>query len=177
MSSRDVPLSFTLLPGFWFRVFTFAGPWPWVSRGSVSLVFALVKGEGYSPAHEGIRRAGAPSTQRPCGSGQVDIRAHPPVEPARDHRGHHTRIHCSVRVSPRRVRRFCSHVKRGDGGWNGRRAAGRIHRAIPKERIECCATWGSAGIATGDPLSSLTPAGAVSAWPRRRGVCSYPRQS
>jgi len=27
-------------------------------RGSVSLVFALVKGEGYSPAHEGIRGVG-----------------------------------------------------------------------------------------------------------------------
>jgi len=32
-----------------------------ISRGSVSLVFALVKGEGCSPAHEGIRRVGAPS--------------------------------------------------------------------------------------------------------------------
>ena len=56
-----------------------------VSRGSVSLVFALVKGEEHSPAHEGIRRVGAPSTQRPCNSGQGNIRAHPPVEPARDH--------------------------------------------------------------------------------------------
>ena len=61
------------------------GQWTPVSRGSVSLVFALVKGEGYSPAHEGIRGVGAPSMQRPCSSGHVNIRAHPPVEPARDH--------------------------------------------------------------------------------------------
>ena len=66
------------------------GEWTPVSRGSVSLVFALVKGEGYSPAHEGIRGAGAPSIQRPCSSGHVNIRAHPPVEPARDHETHHT---------------------------------------------------------------------------------------
>ena len=36
-------------------------------------------------AQRWIRRVGAPSTQRPCNGGQVDIRAHPPVEPARDH--------------------------------------------------------------------------------------------
>ena len=156
---------FTLLPMFWFRVLTFDGPWPWVSRGSVSLVFALVKGEGYSPAHEGIRRVGAPSTQRPCGSGQVDIRAHPPVEPARDHQAYHTSsIHCPVRVQfqsrplvllrrearrrgveerrggeaytpchPGGAHRGCP---RGDGLWQGRGATGRIHRAIPEERIE-----------------------------------------
>src|SRR3990167_6067357 len=66
------------------RVFTSKGRGTLVSRGSVSLVFALVKGEGCSPAHEGIRRVGAPSTQRPCSSGQGNIRAHPPIEPARD---------------------------------------------------------------------------------------------
>src|SRR5678815_624345 len=66
--------------------------WAQVSRGSVNLVSALVKGKGDSPAHEGIRRVGAPSTQRPCGSGQANIRAHPPVEPARDHQTHHHHI-------------------------------------------------------------------------------------
>ena len=30
-----------------------------------------------SPAHEGSRRVGAPSKQRPCDSGQVNTRAHP----------------------------------------------------------------------------------------------------
>ena len=34
-----------------FRLFTTNGQWPLVSRGSVSLVFALVKGERHSPAH------------------------------------------------------------------------------------------------------------------------------
>src|SRR5262245_6109155 len=62
--------------------------WTLVSRGSVDLVPALVKGEGYSPAHAGIRRVGAPSTQRPCRSDQGNFRAHPPVEPARDHPAH-----------------------------------------------------------------------------------------
>src|SRR3970040_2011776 len=66
------------------------GQWAPVSRGSVSLVFALVKGEWYSPAHRGIRRVGAPSILRPCNSGHFNIRAHPPVEPARDHEAHHT---------------------------------------------------------------------------------------
>src|SRR3990172_8395692 len=66
------------------------GQWTPVSRGSVSLVFALVKGEGHSPAHRGIRRVGPPSILRPCSSGQANIRAHPPVEPARDHEAHHT---------------------------------------------------------------------------------------
>jgi len=32
------------------------GQWTPVSRGSVSRVFALVTGEGHSPAHSGIRR-------------------------------------------------------------------------------------------------------------------------
>ncbi len=36
------------------------------------------------PAHEGIRGVGAPSSQRPCDSGQPTCRAHPPIEPARD---------------------------------------------------------------------------------------------
>ena len=60
-----------------------------ISRGSVSLVFALIKGEGCSPAHEGIRGVGALSTQRPCDSGQATCRAHPPIEPARDRGPHH----------------------------------------------------------------------------------------
>ena len=37
-----------------------------------------------SPAQEGIRGVGAPSIQRPCDGGQVNIRAHPPIEPAKD---------------------------------------------------------------------------------------------
>ncbi len=41
-----------------------------------------------SPAHEGIRGVGAPSIQRPCDGGQVNIRAHPPIEPARDQGAH-----------------------------------------------------------------------------------------
>ncbi len=41
-----------------------------------------------SPAQEGIRGVGAPSTQRPCDSSQVNIRAHPPIEPARDQGAH-----------------------------------------------------------------------------------------
>jgi hypothetical protein len=53
-----------------------------ISRGSVSLVFALVKGEGCSPAHEGIRGV------QPCDSGQATFRAHPPIEPARDQGPH-----------------------------------------------------------------------------------------
>ena len=73
------------LPVSRFRVFACSGQGALVSRGSVNLVSALVKGEGHSPAHEGIRRVGAPSTQRPSSSGQGNIRAHPPVEPARDH--------------------------------------------------------------------------------------------
>ena len=84
------------LPVSRLRVFACSGRWALVSRGSVSLVFALVKGEGHSPAHEGIRRVGAPSTQRPCSSGQANIRAHPPVEPARDHQAHHTIIIITV---------------------------------------------------------------------------------
>ncbi len=59
-----------------------------ISRGSISLVFALVHGEGCSPAHEGIRGVGAPSTRRPCDSGQATLRAHPPIEPARDQGPH-----------------------------------------------------------------------------------------
>jgi len=114
VSSRDVSL-----PVSRFRLFTFNGPWPWVSRGSVSLVFALVKGEGYSPAHEGIRGVGAPSIQRPCSSGQVNIRAHPPVEPARDHEAHHTIIHHCL----------CHHVKR---------EASRLHPIYPQQ---ACRQW------------------------------------
>ena len=60
-----------------------------ISRGSVSLLFALIKDEPMSPsAQEGIRRVGAPSTQRPCNGGQGNIRAHPPIEPARDQYPH-----------------------------------------------------------------------------------------
>src|SRR5713101_4458573 len=80
--------------------------WALVSRGSVNLVFALVKGEGHSPAHEGIRRVGAPSIQRPCDSGQGNSRAHPPVEPARDQDAH-LFITSLTKSSP-------SGVKRGD---------------------------------------------------------------
>ncbi len=104
------------------------GQWAPVSRGSVSLVFALVKGEGHSPAHEGIRRVGAPSIQRPCSSGQGNIRAHPPVEPARDRE---TQLPHHHRVSPP----WASRVQRGDGVREGRRASGRIHRFIPEKRI------------------------------------------
>ena len=61
------------------------------SRGSVILLFALIKGKRLSsPAHEGSRRVGAPSSRRHSTCGQGNIRAHPPVEPARDrgtHRG------------------------------------------------------------------------------------------
>ena len=97
VSSRGV-----FLPVSRFRVFACSGrQWALVSRGSVSRVFALVKGEGYSPAHEGIRGVGAPSIQRPCRSGHVNIRAHPPVEPARDHEAqlpHHHRVQSGPRV-------------------------------------------------------------------------------
>src|SRR3990167_4818929 len=79
VSSRGVSL-----PVSRFRVFTSKGQGALVSRGSVSLVFALVKGEGHSPAHEGIRGVGAPSTRRPCDSSQATFRAHPPIEPARE---------------------------------------------------------------------------------------------
>ena len=43
-----------------------------------------LQGRAGSPAHEGSRRVGAPSTQRLSDSGHVNIRAHPPVEPARE---------------------------------------------------------------------------------------------
>ncbi len=39
-------------------------------------------------AQRWIRRVGAPSTQRPCNGGQGNIRAHPPIEPARDQGPH-----------------------------------------------------------------------------------------
>ena len=82
-----------------FRVFSANGPWALVSRGSVNLVFALVKGEGYSPAHEGIRRVGAPSIQRSCDSGYGKTRAPLAVEVARDrdaHLRHHDRVQSRV---------------------------------------------------------------------------------
>ena len=122
VSSRRVSLHVS-----WFRVFTSDGQWALVSRGSVSLVFALVKGEGYSPAHEGIRGVGAPSSQRSCSSGQGNIRAHPPVEPARDHAAHRT-----ITVQSGGP----SRGQRGDRVRMMSRGAGGIHRPIPKERIE-----------------------------------------
>ena len=90
------------------------GQWPSVSRGSVSLVFVLVKGEGHSPAHRGICRVGAPSILRPCSSGHANIRAHPPVEPARDHEAHHTIIVQSVPSALTRAAR-----RRGQAGPPG----------------------------------------------------------
>src|SRR3989304_3829093 len=93
------------------------GQWPLVSRGSVSFVFALVKGEGHSPAHRGIRRVGAPSILRPCNSGHFNIRAHPPVEPARDHEAHHTITVQSVPSAlTRAARRPGPEGPRGGGG-------------------------------------------------------------
>jgi hypothetical protein len=47
VSSRGVTL-----PVSRFRAFACSGQWALVSLGSVSLVFALVKSEGHSPAHE-----------------------------------------------------------------------------------------------------------------------------
>lgn len=69
---------------------------------------------------------GAPSTQRPCNSGQGDIRAHPPVEPARD-QGHHG-------VSgDRSDGRGAGQRGVGPRRW---RRAGREDRAVAQERIE-----------------------------------------
>jgi len=47
-------------------------------------------------AQEGIRRVGAPSTRRPCNGGQGNIRAHPPIEPARDQGPHRQGVVDSV---------------------------------------------------------------------------------
>jgi hypothetical protein len=56
-----------------------------ISRGSVSLLFALIKDEPIEPVGaRGDSKGGAPSTRRPCHSGQGNIRAHPPIEPMRD---------------------------------------------------------------------------------------------
>ena len=168
MSSRGVSL-----PVSQVRVFACSGQWAQVSRGSVNLVSALVKGEGYSPAHEGIRRVGAPSTQRPCSSGQANIRAHPPVEPARDDQAHPTII-IAVQwqsVSPSPVR-WCSRVKRGDGGWKGRGAAVHIDRSVPEERIDLaippmhvdCTSmpiWSMAGLSLSAALTARWFCGAV----------------
>ena len=110
------------------HVFTSNGQWTPVSRGSVSLVFALVKGEGYSPAHEGIRRVGAPSMQRPCSSGQVNIRAHPPVEPARDHEAHRTITVQSVPSALTRAARRPGPDDAARGGAHTPSHPGRAHR-------------------------------------------------
>ena len=88
-------------------------------------------------AQRWIRRVGAPSTQRPCNGGQVDIRAHPPIEPARDQSSHHQDSVASG-----------SHAHGGGGSSRGtaRRpsALGLEHTAIAQERIE------DAGEATGE---------------------------
>jgi hypothetical protein len=81
-----------------------------ISRGSVSLLFALIKDELVSSsAHEGIRRVGAPSTRRPWDSSQATFRAHPPIEPARDLGAHRQSVvdwvHMFTRGSRRRTRR------------------------------------------------------------------------
>src|SRR5438128_11494771 len=68
---------------------------PRFPRGSVILLFALVRGERGSPAHEGSRRVGVPSTQRRSDRGQVNIRTHPPVEPARDQGAAHLTADCA----------------------------------------------------------------------------------
>src|SRR3970282_687826 len=92
------------------------GQWTPVSRGSVSLVFALVKGEGHSPAHRGIRRVGAPSILRPCSSGQANIRAHPPIEPARDHEVHRTiTVQSAPAALTQEARRGSPEGRRGGG--------------------------------------------------------------
>jgi hypothetical protein len=95
VSSRDVSL-----PVSRFRAFTFnEAEGSGLARFRQPCIRARQKGEEYSPAHEGIRRVGAPSTQRPCSSGQANIRAHPPVEPARDHEAslpHHRRVQTGV---------------------------------------------------------------------------------
>jgi hypothetical protein len=68
---------------------------PRFPRGSVILLFALVRGERGSPAHEGSRRVGVPSTQRLLDSSQVNIRSHPPVEPAREQGAAHLTADCT----------------------------------------------------------------------------------
>ena len=81
------------------------------------------------PAHEGIRRVGAPSTQRPCNGGQGNIRAHPPIEPARDQGPHRQGVVDAW-----------SHAHEGGGPARGttRRpnALGLEHAAIAQQRIE-----------------------------------------
>src|SRR5262247_150444 len=95
-----------------------------VSRGSVSLLFALIKGELSSPpAQEGIRRVGAPSTQRPCNGGQGNIRAHPPVEPARE-------------AVPASSTRSATHRGSCSGTTKMPNALGLEHAAIAQQRIE-----------------------------------------
>ena len=87
-------------------------------------------------AQRWFRRVGAPSTQRPGNSGQVDIRAHPPIEPARDQGPHHQDsvewFTCS-RAGGRRS----GTTRRPD-------ALGLEHAAIAQQRIE------DAGEATGE---------------------------
>ena len=111
-----------------------------ISRGSVNLVFALVKGEGCSPAHEGIRGVGAPSSQRPCDSGQQhvalthpsnlrEIRAHIIVRASSTgscvHEGSRRRgTRRPTRAGPRtRCHRAAAHrgCRRGDGRGRRRR--------------------------------------------------------
>src|SRR6266481_2693916 len=75
----------------------------------------------YSPAHEGSRGMGAPSTRRLCDGSQVNIRAHPSFEPARDIRG-------PIRVNTS-----------GRHGWIKMASLALsllIHRAIAQERKE-----------------------------------------
>jgi hypothetical protein len=74
------------------------------------------------PAHEGIRRVGAASSRRSCDSGQATLRAHPPIQPAREHGPHCQSVSDWVTRS------------RGRPPWDAE--AGLEHAAIAQQRIE-----------------------------------------
>src|SRR3990170_9122874 len=131
VSSRGVSL-----PVSRFRVFTSNRQWALVLRGSVSLVFALVKGEGYSPAHEGIRRGGRHLRSGPSAAAKATFALTHPS----NLREISARI---VRASSTR-----SHGPHGGGRRSGMtrmpNALRREHAAIAQQRIQ------DSGEATGD---------------------------
>lgn len=109
-----------------------------------------------SPAHEGIRGAGAPSMRRHSTCGQGSTRAHPPVEPARD-RGTHRLVpslRLKVRPQPRDVESGQGRTRSHRGGARrGCRPGGALRRR-----------WRCGGPKLGGPPPGAAGAGG---WRRR----------
>jgi hypothetical protein len=131
-----------------------------ISRGSVSPVFALVKGERCSPAHEGIRRWGR----------------HRPDGPATAARQHVALTHPSnlreIRVRIARASSTGSRVHEGGGpGARMPNAPGLEHAAIAQQRIE------DAGETTGegdDDVFTAARGDAQGPGPQRLGLRRVP---